>query len=209
MEDNLLELEIPKEVANLQLPSPELLDYYKDKNNRIFWLEGVIDDSALELVKIIMRCNLYDSCIPVEKRIPIKIFIDSAGGEVFTAWSIINAIRISKTPVYTYDMCTAYSAAGHILAAGHKRYMFPGATVLVHSASITSAGTMEKTESERKFIQKILSKMNETLISKTKIDSKTMKKKAPFDWYLDENEAIENGIVDGIISDFTELGTYE
>ena len=38
--NEMFTLEIPKDVENLQLPNPTLLDYYKDTEQRTFWLEG-------------------------------------------------------------------------------------------------------------------------------------------------------------------------
>lgn len=209
MEDNILELSMPKDLANLQLPSPELYDYYKDRKNRIYWLDTDVDEDSLELVRIIMRCNMEDEGIPADKRVPITIFIDSPGGDVIVCWTIINAMKMSVTPIRTVNACTAYSAAGHILAAGHERYALPGTSVLVHSGAISISGTVEQSESIKKFIDFTLKKVNDNFIANTKIDAKTMKRKSPFDWYMDENEALKYGIIDKIITDYSELGRYE
>ena len=154
--NEMMSLEIPNKIANLQLPNPSLLDYYKDNEDRILWLEGEVDGSTLELVKTIMRINLEDEKykVPVEERSPIKILIDTNGGDVQIMWTLINAIKISKTPVHTIVYCTALSAGAHILAAGHKRYAFPGATILVHSGSVGYQGIVEQVESAKKYYQK-------------------------------------------------------
>lgn len=73
---------IPNNAANLQLPDPVLRDYYRDEEQRIYWVDGEIDSSLLDLVKMIMRCNKEDKDKPVEERMPIKVFIDSPGGDV-------------------------------------------------------------------------------------------------------------------------------
>lgn len=74
--NEMFTLEIPKDVENLQLPNPTLLDYYKDTEQRTFWLEGEVNDETLELVKTIMRINHEDEKykMPIEERVPIKIF---------------------------------------------------------------------------------------------------------------------------------------
>ena len=196
---------IPESTANLQLPDPMLRDHYRDEQDRIFWVDGQIDESLLELVKMIMRCNKEDKDKPVEERTPIKVFIDSPGGDVIVLWTVIKAIEISKTPVYTINYCTAYSAAGDLLAVGHKRYALPGTTVMIHSGSCMYGGTVEQAESMKKYFDKLGKKVTDYFLSHTKVNSKTFKKKAPSDWYLDEDEALENGIIDEIITDFDTL----
>lgn len=203
----LLSIEIPKSVENMHLPDPSLLEYYKDVEDRVYWIEGEIDDSTLDLVKTIMRINLEDSKykIPAEERTPIKIFINTNGGDVQVMWTLINAMRISKTPVHTVAYCNALSAGAHILAAGHKRFAFPGATILVHSGGVGYQGTVEQVESAKKYYDALGKKANEKLLSDTKIAPKDLKKKGASDWYLSAEEALANGIIDRIIASFDEV----
>lgn len=194
-------LGVPDKIANLQLPDPVLRDYYRDEEDRTFWLDDEIDASTLDLIKMIVRCNKEDKDIPVEDRKPIKIMIDSGGGEVQVMLAIIKAIQMSKTPVYTIVYCFAMSAAAQILAAGHKRYAFPGTCVMVHSGSAGMSGTMEQVESQKKYIEAVVKRANEEFIACTKIDAKTLKRKGASDWYLCENDALKWGIIDKIIDD--------
>lgn len=202
--DNLL-VGIPESVANLQLPDPALRDIYRDEQERIFWVDTQINENLLELVKMIIRCNKEDKDKPVEERVPIKVFIDSPGGDVCSLWTTIKAIEISKTPVYTINYCTAYSAAGDLLAAGHKRFALPGTTVMVHSGSCMYGGTIEQAESMKKYFDKLGKKVTDYFLAHTKVEPRVYKKKAPSDWYLDEEEALENGIIDEIVTDLNIL----
>ena len=196
---------VPEDVANLQLPNPFLRDYYSDESERIFWLNSGVENCAEDLIKMIMRCNKADKGKKPEDRKPIKIFIDSPGGDVTFMWSIINMIKMSKTKVITINYCTAYSAAAEILAAGHERYAFKGSHVMIHSGSCAYAGQADQVESMKKYFDKLSKKTVDYLLSKTKIDPKTFKKKAVVDWFMDEEEALHNGIVDKIIEDFDEI----
>lgn len=196
---------VPKTVENMQLPSPELVNYYRDAEERVFYIDDQIDENLLELSKEIIRFNRLDKDIPVEERKPIKIFIDTPGGDVIATWSFIRIVEISKTPVYTINMCCAYSAGADILAAGHKRFAMPGTSVLIHSGCCYYGGTQEQAESMKKFGDKLTKKVTDYFLSHTKVDPKIFKKKAPSDWYLDEEEALENGIIDKIIMDIDEI----
>ena len=202
--DNLL-IGIPEQVANMQLPDPDLRDYYRDQEDRIFWLDGDVNESTLDLVKMVIRCNREDKGMPTEERKPIKIMIDSGGGDVQVMLAVIKAMNISKTPVYTINYCNAMSAAANILAAGQKRYSMPGCIVMVHSGSCSYGGTLEQAESMKKYGDALVKRANDEFLSRTKIDAKKLKKKGASDWYLDENEALECGIIDAVITDFDEV----
>lgn len=203
--ENMITVEIPKNLADLHLPDPMLLDYYKDSEDRIYWLEGEVDGNTLDLVKTIMRCNKEDAEVDPESRKPIKIFIDTVGGDVQVMWTLINAMKISQTPIYTIVYCTALSAGAHILAAGHKRFAFPGSTILVHSGSRQYTGDAEKVESTKRYYDNLCKKTNDTLIADTNISAKDLKRKGASDWYISAEEAVELGIVDAIVSDFREV----
>lgn len=196
---------VPAEVVDMTLPAPFLRDFYRDEAERVYWVDQEIDSSLLDLVKLIMRCNKEDKDKPAEERTPIKVFIDSPGGDVLALWSVINAIEISKTPVYTINYCTAFSAAADLLAAGHKRYAMPGTTAMVHSGSCMYGGTMEQAESMKKHFDKLGKKVTDYFLSRTKVDPKAFKKKAPSDWYFDEQDMLESGLIDEIITDFNTL----
>lgn len=202
--ENVL-LSIPSYVANLQLPDPELRDHYVDEQDRVFWVTGSIDDGLLNLVKMIIKCNREDKDKPVEERMPIKVFIDSPGGDVCALWTTIKAIEISKTPVHTINYCAAYSAAADLLTSGHKRYALPGTSVMVHSGSCMYGGTMEQAENMKKHFDKLGKKVTDYFLDHTKIDPKVFKKKAPSDWYMDEEDALQNGLIDEIVTDIDTL----
>lgn len=200
-----LEVCVPNDLANLQLPDPTLLQYYKDVRDRIYWLDGEVCADTLDIVKAIMTHNHEDAGIPVNERKPIKIMIDSGGGSVQVMWSIINAIKISETPVWTIVYCSAMSAAAHILAAGHRRFAFPGSVILVHSGSISIDGDVEKVESAKRYYDGVSKSANALLVADTKIVPRDLKNKGSRDWYMTAEEALARGVVDSIVSDFKEV----
>ena len=196
---------ISESTANMQLPDPNLRDYYRDEQDRIFWLDENVENCAPDLIKMIMRCNKEDKGKPVEDRMPIKIFIDSPGGDVTFMWSIINLIEMSKTKVITINYCTAYSAAAEILASGHERYALKGSHVMVHSGNCQYSGQADVVESTKKYFDQVIKRTTDHLLNRTNINSRVFKKKASLDWYMNEEEALENGIVDKIIVDLDDI----
>lgn len=196
---------VPNSIANMQLPDPDLRDYYRYETDRVYWLDDKVDDSTLKLVELIIRYNHEDKGKDVKDRMPIKIMINSGGGDVQVMLTIIKIIKISKTPIYTICFSSAMSAAAEILAAGHKRYSLPGTCIMVHSGSCSYGGTMEQAESCKKYVDSLTKKATEEFISNTNIDAKTLKKKGASDWYMDENEALERGVIDAVISDLDDI----
>ena len=202
-------LGVPESTANLQLPDPDLRNFYRDEEERIFWLDTEVDAGALDLVKMIVRCNKEDNGKPIEERKPITVFIDSPGGSVEVLYSIVKAMKVSKTIIRTVNYCTCFSAASEILAAGTKgyRYCMPGAIVMCHSGSMQLGGTVGNVDATKKWCDALCKRCTDMFLENTGIDAKTYKKKtgANNDWYLFEDEAVEYGIVDKVIDDLDEL----
>ena len=196
---------IPQSIENLQLPDPALLYYYKNYEDRVYWVEGDIEESIMDLSKLILKCNREDKDIPVEDRKPIKIFISSCGGLLDETMALVKLIGISKTPVYTIDACYAYSAASLILISGHKRYAMPGTKCLFHSGSGGTSGTFDQVQAATEDYKKMVKQMQDYIMSRTNIEQKLFNKKKAYDWYLDADEMLEKGVVDEIVEDLDKI----
>lgn len=209
MEENIqvLDILLPKELDNFKLPSPELLDLYTDRKNRIIYVDYDIDGCLLHDVgRQIIEYNRSDKGKPVEERTPIVILINSGGGCLDSTYATIAIMETSKTPIITVNMNCAYSAAGLILMAGHKRYCMPRSQVLIHSGSAQGiSGNYEDIQESTKSYKKMVEEMREFIISKTKIDKTLMKKNQSKDWYLPTSEQIDLGVVDEIITDLDSI----
>lgn len=198
--ENVL-LSIPSSVANLQLPDPDLRDFYVDEQHRVYWIDSQVDDSTLGLVKFIIKCNKQDVGKPVEERQRILVMIDSPGGSVEVLATLIGTIQISKTPVWTCCYCTAYSAAADLLACGHKRFALPMTSMMFHAGSACYQGSQNDINNAKKFFDGIGKRVNDSVNSRTNFDSKFMKKLKTDDMYMNEQDAIKYGVIDEIITD--------
>lgn len=209
MEENVqvLDILLPKELDNFKLPSPELLDLYADRKNRIIYIDYDIDESLLRDVgRQIIEYNRSDRGKSVKERTPIVILINSGGGCLDSTYATIAIMETSKTPIITVNMNCAYSAAGLILMAGHKRYCMPRSQVLIHSGSAQGiSGNYEDIQESTKSYKKMIEEMREFIVSKTKIDKSLMKKNQSKDWYLPTSEQIELGVVDEMVTDLDSI----
>ena len=207
MDENTMLLEIPTELENLKLPNPMLLDTYTDRKNRLIFIDYDIDDTLLrEVGRQIIEYNREDKGKSVDERAPIVILINSGGGCLDSTYATIAIMETSKTPIITVNMNCAYSAAGLILMAGHKRYCMPRSQVLIHSGSAQGiSGNYEDIQESTKSYKKMIEEMREFIVSKTKIDKSLMKKNQSRDWYLQTSEQIDLGVVDEIITDLDSI----
>jgi ATP-dependent Clp protease protease subunit len=203
--DELLKVAIPLGLENLQLPSPELLTYYRNLDDRVIWIDYGVDETILEVSKLIMYFNKLDKDVPVEERKPIKLLLYSYGGDGQACFSLLDVIALSKTPVYTYNMGVAMSAGLLILLAGHKRYCLKNSTALAHSGSGGASGTFEQTEAQMKDYKRFVDTMRNYIIERTSIDTKTLNRYKNKEWYLYSEDQIKYCIVDKIVEDITEI----
>ena len=196
---------LPEKIENLQLPAPELVTFWNDEQDRVFWIEGEITDCLFEYSKQIIRINKEDKGIPIEDRKPIKFFIDSPGGDLETMLSFIGLVSISKTPIWTINAGCSYSAAGLILMSGHKRFAMPNSQTLIHTGSGSVSGTFDQTTEQMKNYKQLVDKMKDFILSHTKIDQKLFNKNKSKDWFINTEEQLSLGIVDKIVDDLDEI----
>ena len=196
---------IPEYYSNLALPDPVLVEHYVSEQNRVYWLDSQIDDSTLSLVKFILKCNQEDADKPIEERKRILIMIDSPGGSVEVLASIIGAIKISKTPVYTCCYCTAYSAAADLLACGHKRFALPMTSIMFHAGSASYQGSQNDIDKAKKFFDAMGKRITTEVNSRTNFDAKFLRKLKTDDMYMNEEEALVLGVIDSVVDNLDKL----
>lgn len=192
-------MQILQSVENLQLPSPELVQYYEDLDNRCIWVVGEIGSELLDLTSKIMKWNAEDRLTPVEERIPIRIYIFSPGGDLAVTMNTVSVMRMSKTPIYTYNMGECFSGAFVLLIAGHKRFALPYSRAMCHFGSGVVGGTYGQTDNAMKDYKVQVEAMKAFILSRTTIPQKMLSKKMADDWYLTLDEQIANGVVDEMI----------
>ena len=200
-----MEIAIPKSVENLNLPAPELVQFYEDLDNRTIWIQGEIDGSLLDLHSKIMKWNAEDKDVALENRIPIKLFIFSPGGDLAVTMNTVSMIRLSKTPVYTYNMGECFSGAFVLLIAGHKRFALPYSRAMCHSGSGLVGGTYQQTDNAMKDYKAQVEVMKQFILERTTIPPKMLNKKMGDDWYLNLDEQLANGVVDEVVEDMSVL----
>ena len=197
-----------KDVEDLMdtvLPQPELLEFYRRLREReIVWNE-LICDELIDVPLYIIRWNKEDSGIPIPERKPIKIFINSDGGDVNVTLFAANIISLSKTPVITIGMGRAYSSGGLLLMAGHQRYIFEATSVLIHDGSTGIIGDTAKVIDNLEFTRKAEGVVREFILKHTSIPESLLESNYRRDWFMFSDDVIKYGIADKIVTDLNEI----
>lgn len=144
--------------------------------------------------------NNYDEKrgIPVENREPIKLYINSNGGSLLETFTVIDSIKMSKTPVWTICTGAAYSGGFFIFIAGHKRIAYPLASFLYHEGSTGNSADAGKFRNFADFYNKELEQLKDITLSYTNITPEQYKEHVKDDWWLTSDEALGLGVCDEI-----------
>src|SRR5678810_149211 len=192
------EEEVPEErpKSDLMIFSKKLEKLFFD--NRSVQLWGVVDDKSAK--DIVTRLLLLDADKPGEE---IKFYINSPGGVVTSGMVIYDTMRMMKSPVSTICMGLAASMGSILLSGGVKgrRFIYPHGEVMIHQPSL--GGSMRGVSADLE-IQAVQTKKVKEIGAKILAQNcgKTMDqvmKDFDRDYWMDAKEAIEYGIVDGIV----------
>lgn len=203
MED--IVVKVPGPVETMSLPDPTLLDYYRDLNERIIWIDEDIDDYTLNVVKKITQWNREDKKKPPEKRKPIKIIFYSFGGSLDVHNTLIDIIKLSKTPIWGINAGRCMSAAALIFLSCHKRLMLENASFLFHQGSGAFSGTFGEVMAQMAEYQQSVEKLTHFMVEHTKYTAEEVEENICGEWYIRADEAIEKGVCEEIVKDISLL----
>lgn len=202
---NLIDVALP--ILDYDNTSPFDAFVKEDLQNRILVLNQSITEEIIdEHVMCILRWNAQDKDIPGEKRKPIVLYINSKGGNSFDGQALIDVILASKTKVKTVCLGMAASMAYLIFLAGHERYSFPNACLLMHEGAQEISNSASKTRDIMEFFDEVDERIKQFILSRTKIDSDfydgVYKKEL---WMYADSQGKEFGIVHKIIGQDCDL----
>ena len=180
----------------LQMLNKKLERYFFDRREVYLW--GVVDDKSAK--EVVSKFLLLDADKPGEE---IKFYINSPGGVVTSGMVMYDTMRMMKSPVSTICMGLAASMGSILLSGGVKgrRFIYPHGEVMIHQPSL--GGSMRGVSADLE-IQAVQTRKVKEIGAKILAQNcgKTVEqimKDFDRDYWMDAKEAIEYGIVDGII----------
>ncbi len=155
--------------------------------DRIIWLAGPVNDRMSTVVQA--QLMFLDN-------------LDSPGGSVKSGLSIVDMMNYIHSDIITINTGMAASMGSILLGAGTKgkRFSLPNSKVMLHQVSTGAQGTMADVDISVAEGRKYNTKLFGMLGQYTGKDPEQIMKDAARDLWLTSEEALEYGLIDGIIT---------
>ncbi len=180
----------------LRMLNKRLEKYFFEKRAVHLW--GMVDDKSAK--EVVTKFLLLDADKPGEE---IKFYINSPGGIVTSGMVMYDTMQMLKSPVSTICMGLAASMGSILLSGGvkGKRFIFPHGEVMIHQPSIGGyiqgvSADLEIQAEQTKKVKEIGARILAENCSKT---VEQIMNDFDRDYWMDAKEAMEYGIVDGIV----------
>ena len=166
--------------------------------NRSVYLWGAVEDKTAR--EVVNKLLLLDADKPGKE---IKFYINSPGGVVTSGMVIYDTMRMIQSPVITICMGLAASMGSILLSGGAKgkRLIYPHGEVMIHQPSI--GGYFQATSADIEIHAKQMQRTKEIsahiLADNTGKSFEQIMKDFDRDYWMDAKEAVEYGIVDGMV----------
>ena len=138
---------------------------------------------------------------------PIRVFIDSPGGDADAGYAIFDMIRFVKAPVWTLGMGLVASAAAIIQLASPKerRVGLPNSHYLIHQPLSGIRGVATDIEIHARELDKLRAKINRLISDETGVPVEQVEKDTDRDYWMTAEEAVKYGLISRIIANRNEL----
>ncbi|KAF7126819.1 hypothetical protein RHSIM_Rhsim11G0024900 [Rhododendron simsii] len=163
---------------------------------RIVFLGYGIDDFVADCV--ISQLLLLDAQDPTKD---IKLFINSPGGSLSATMALYDVVRLVRADVSTVAMGLAVDTASIILGGGTKgkRLAMPNARIMMHQPMGGASGKASNVEIQTKELMQSKASVIKIISDFTGHTLEQVEKDIEYDRYMSPIEAVEYGIIDGII----------
>lgn len=169
---------------------------------RIIFIGYPLDDSEANL--IIAQLLFLASEDPQKD---ISIYINSPGGSLTAGLAIYDTIQHVPCNVATLCIGQAYSMSAILLAGGakNKRHALPHSRLMLHQPWGGIGGQAADIEIHAREIGKWRQRLNQILMSDTGQPLDRIEAVTERDYFLSPDEAMEFGLIDGILSSDRDL----
>lgn len=194
--------EIPVMVPNYTKLS-DRIDGTILETRRIFLSDAVDGESAGDIIRKLWYLELSD---PGK---PILFVINSPGGSVddgFAIWDQANMITSPITTLVT-GLAASMGSVLSLCAAPKRRFATPNARIMIHQPRLGGAiqGQATDLEIQAKEMIKTREQLVQIYTKATGKDAATIERAIDRDTWLTASEALEWGLLDGIVKSFKEI----
>lgn len=181
------------------LPDIIYYQYYKQLQDRKIVINEEIKDGIVESAVLPLMDMDNDGSGK-----PIEIYLSTIGGDIYSGFSLVDAIEKVKTPTTIHILSMAASMGLLIAMAGHnnpnvKTVCHPFSVGLLHSGSQYMEGTAHAVKDTFDFSQHYEDKIKQYILTHSNITDDLYNKIERKEYWMDADEMKRLGIVDEII----------
>jgi len=144
-------------------------------DNKIVFHGSVTEKSCFELIKAINNVSYTLTRYSNFAEIPLELHINSGGGDLFAALSVIETINRCKHDVITVCEGQACSAAALIFLAGSVRRMGKNSYIMIHEIRSVAWGKFSELQDDMKNNKKLMKDLKNYLSERTNEKMRTDK----------------------------------
>jgi ATP-dependent Clp protease protease subunit len=177
--------------------------YSRLLRDRVVFLGQEIDD---HLANLIMAQLLFLEGEDAEK--DISLYINSPGGSVTAGLAVYDTMQYVRPRVSTICIGLAASMAAVILAGGAEgqRYSLPNSRIMIHQVSGGFRGQQSDIEIQAREALYLRARTDEILAKHTGKTVEQIHDDTERDYFMDPEEAVNYGLIDGIVEGTQRLG---
>lgn len=173
--------------------------YSRLLRDRIIMVSRPIDDT---IANLIVAQLVFLAADDAEKE--IQIYINSPGGAVASGFAIYDTMQYVPCPISTVAIGRAASFGTVILMAGTKgrRFALPNTRIHLHQPLIGGQGLQGQAsdlEIHAREVLRVKEELNQLIVKHTGQPLERVAKDTDRDFYMSAEEAIEYGLIDGVI----------
>jgi ATP-dependent Clp protease protease subunit len=170
--------------------------YSRLLQERIIFVGTEIDDGV---ANVVMAQLLHLSYVAADRE--VSLYINSPGGSFTALMAVYDTMQLVPSPVATYCLGQAASAAAVLLAAGApgRRFALRHSRVLLHQPSAGGQGTVSDLALQADELLRVRAQVEEVLSRHTGRSVEQLRLDTDRDRVLTAREAVEFGLVDGVV----------
>jgi ATP-dependent Clp protease protease subunit len=170
--------------------------YSRLLKERVIFMVGAVEDHMANL--IVAQLLFLESENPDKD---IHLYINSPGGAVNAGMAIYDTMQFVRPQISTVCIGQAASMGAVILAGGApgKRFTLPHSRIMIHQPWGGFQGQATDIDIHAREILRLRERLNSVLAAHTGRDVDTIATDTERDNFMDENEALEYGIIDKVI----------
>ncbi len=163
---------------------------------RIVFLTGEVNDELSALV-----CAQLLFLESEDPKKDIYMYINSPGGVITSGFAIYDTMRYISCDVSTLCIGQACSMGSFLLAGGAKgkRFSLPNSQIMIHQPSGGAKGQAADIEIQAKLILDMRRRLNQIYADNTGQSLKVIEKAMDRDNFMTPQEALDFGLIDGIV----------